>query len=90
MPTSKQRKKRNKQYKPKVVEIDFKELDGKKQWELLRGSNKLPKCKICGADTEFASNEDVKAYKNYDASYQYNFIIAPTCQCYLEHELWME
>jgi len=89
MPKSKLRKKRQ-PYKPRVKEVDFKTLSGIEQYRLLRGKDELPKCKICGSDTELASDEDVNVYKGYDATYPYNFIIAPKCSCWETHQIWME
>ena len=93
MPKAKNKRKNGKvaQRKPKPMkEIDFRKLSGEEQYRLLRGKDELPKCKVCGADTEFASEEDVKAYKAYDTTYQYNFIISPKCDCWQTNEEWMD
>ena len=51
-----------------------------------------PKCKYCGAECVLAPEEDVKAYKEYDTSYKFDFIYAPACGCWEKpgQEDWME
>jgi len=94
MPKAKNKRKNGrvaKRKQPQAKVIDFKSLSGLEQWRALHnGDAELPKCKICGADTEFASEQDVMEYKKYDTTYQFNFIISPKCDCWQTNEEWMD
>ena len=48
-----------------------------------------PKCKYCGTECSLAPDEDVKAYKEYDTSYRFDFIYVPECSCWEKNDDWM-
>ncbi len=50
---------------------------------------KTPKCKYCGTKCSLAPQEDVKAYKEYDTSYRFDFIYVPVCSCWEKNDDWM-
>lgn len=51
---------------------------------------KTPYCGVCGAECVLAPEEDVKAYKQYDTTYKFDFIYAPACGCWETNDDWMK
>ena len=80
-------KKPRKKYTPKPMVK--KRLTIEQQIKMIYG-DKRPYCKICDKPAVLASDEDVKAYKQYDTTYQLDFIYVPQCGCYNEFEEWMD
>ena len=77
MAKSKNRRKNGKvkQYKPR---------------EAKKREIKYPTCKHCGSKTRLASPAELAHFKAIDSSFNVPFLFLPTCNCFEEHEDWME
>lgn len=82
-------KKPRKKYTPKPKVVKVKRLSVEQQIKMIYG-DKRPYCKVCGKDAVLASDEEVKAYKQYDTTYQLDFIFGPDCECYKTEDEWMD
>ena len=86
-----QSKRPRKKYKPKPITSvkPRKIMTTDEQIKQLYG-DKLPYCKICETKCVRATDEEVLDYKKYDTTYQFDFIFAPSCDCWETNVDWME
>lgn len=90
MAKSKNRRKNGKVKKRKIKPITSQRLENMDiQTQIKTLFPKTPKCKYCGTECSLAPDEDVKAYKEYDSSYKFDFIYIPECKCWEKNDDWM-
>ena len=92
MPASRNKRKngKRKQHTPnhdRVVKLN--KLTAEQQINKLYG-DKRPYCKVCGVDAILASDDEVSMYKQYDTTYNLDFIYIPQCECYKTNTEWMD
>ena len=90
MAKSKNRRKNGKVKKHKPKPITSQRLENMDiQTQIKTLFPKTPHCKYCGTECVLAPEEDVKAYKEYDTSYKFDFIYVPECSCWEKNDDWM-
>lgn len=90
MAKSKNRRKNGKAKKHKAKLITTPRLENMDiQTQIKTLFPKTPKCKYCETECSLAPDEDVKAYKEYDTSYRFDFIYVPECKCWEKNDDWM-
>ena len=87
MPQSKKRKGAKKYKATSINKPKLENMDIQTQIKTLFPTT--PKCKYCGTECSLAPDEDVKAYKEYDTSYRFDFIYVPECSCWEKNDDWM-
>jgi len=51
---------------------------------------KMPYCKICNTDTRLATNYELMDFKAHDPSFNLPMLFLPQCDCWEQHDEWME
>ncbi len=52
--------------------------------------NKVPHCKHCGTDTRLATTAELAHFKASDPTFDFPFLFLPQCECWQQHNDWME
>lgn len=75
---SQQKKKRSKKYTPQKQSSK-------------PGKTVKAHCKICNTDCKLWDGEEFIKYRNFHfPNYRMDFLFVQQCDCYLEHEDWMD